>query len=212
MPKSFQGDPGAAESRKHRRRIVLLVFLVLLIALGSVLAIRLYGWLSRREGTRVVALVNTWNRMDDLKYTPHLTALSGGWQVDKSCAEPLEKMLADCAAAGGAPQLVAAYRDRQEQEQRYQAELQRLIAEGTDVQEAPALAARRVPLPGCEEHELCLAVDIADSAHPVLDEQQAETFTHQWLRENAWRYGFILRYPPDREDLTGMDYVPWHDR
>ena len=40
----------------------------------------------------------------------------------------------------------------------------------------------------------------------------ADTKEGKWLAENCWKYGFIIRYPEDKEDVTGYKYEPWHIR
>ncbi len=55
-------------------------------------------------------------------------------------------------------------------------------------------------------------MDIIDYYYPYLDEGQEDTSTQQWLMENSWRYGFILRYPNDKSEITGIIYEPWHYR
>ena len=73
-------------------------------------------------------------------------------------------------------------------------------------------AATVVAMPGTSEHELGLAVDLVDTDYPYLDEAQENTDTQKWLMENSWRYGFILRYPNDKSEITGIIYEPWHYR
>ena len=51
-----------------------------------------------------------------------------------------------------------------------------------------------------------LAADI------TCEDEEAEGFTFRWLSRNAWRYGFIQRYPEGKEDITGIMYEPWHYR
>ena len=69
-----------------------------------------------------------------------------------------------------------------------------------------------VAYPGTSEHQLGLAVDIIDYYYTNLDAEQENTPTQQWLMENSWRYGFILRYPNGSSDITGIIYEPWHYR
>ncbi|MDR0904756.1 MAG: M15 family metallopeptidase [Oscillospiraceae bacterium] len=64
--------------------------------------------------------------------------------------------------------------------------------------------------PDCSEHQTGLAADIA--ARGVDRDEMAGSAEGQWLAENAWKYGFILRYPPDKIDITGISYEPWHFR
>ena len=78
--------------------------------------------------------------------------------------------------------------------------------------EAEELAAKVVAVPGTSEHQLGLAVDIVSTDYYVLDESQATTKTQQWLMEHCWEYGFILRYPDDKSEITGIIYEPWHYR
>jgi D-alanyl-D-alanine carboxypeptidase len=67
--------------------------------------------------------------------------------------------------------------------------------------------------PGFSEHQTGLAVDL--SALPAkcsLDACFAGTAQGKWLAANAWRYGFLLRYPADKEQVTGYTFEPWHYR
>ena len=79
-------------------------------------------------------------------------------------------------------------------------------------QAAQAEAARWVARPGTSEHQTGLAVDIVSLSNQMLDETQESTPEFQWLAENAWKYGFILRYPEDKSEKTGIAYEPWHFR
>ncbi|WP_245861194.1 M15 family metallopeptidase [Compostimonas suwonensis] len=76
-------------------------------------------------------------------------------------------------------------------------------------EEADALTAR----PGFSEHQSGLAIDIgAESGNCSLDECFEGTPEGQWLAANAWRFGFLLRYPADKVDITGFAFEPWHYR
>ena len=61
--------------------------------------------------------------------------------------------------------------------------------------------------PGHSEHQSGLAFDLND-----LSESFGRTKEGIWLRENCWKYGFIIRYPEDKESITGYMYEPWHVR
>ena len=68
-------------------------------------------------------------------------------------------------------------------------------------------------LPGnTSEHTTGLALDILSPRHDEADDSFGETPEGLWLAENAWKYGFILRYPEGKEALTGVIYEPWHFR
>ena len=75
-----------------------------------------------------------------------------------------------------------------------------------------AEAARWVARPGTSEHQTGLALDIVAASYQVLDEKQEDTAEQQWLMENSWKYGFILRYPSEKSGITGIGYEPWHYR
>jgi D-alanyl-D-alanine carboxypeptidase len=67
--------------------------------------------------------------------------------------------------------------------------------------------------PGFSEHQTGLALDI--SALPAkcsLDACFADTPQGQWLAANAWKFGFLLRYPADKTAITGVTFEPWHYR
>lgn len=67
--------------------------------------------------------------------------------------------------------------------------------------------------PGQSEHQTGLAMDItSDSVNKQLSEKFGETKEGKWINENAYKYGFILRYPEGKEDITGYIYEPWHIR
>lgn len=68
-------------------------------------------------------------------------------------------------------------------------------------------------IPGANEHQLGLAADLGTADRTCrLDSCFAGTEAGRWLSENAWRYGWILRYPEGKEDVTGIMYSPWNYR
>lgn len=70
-----------------------------------------------------------------------------------------------------------------------------------------------VALPGTSEHQSGLALDVScPSSNLELKESFADTPEGIWLARNASLYGFILRYPKNKEDITGVPYEPWHIR
>jgi len=159
----------------------------------------------------LLSLVNPWNPMDE-DYAPTLAALSDGTQVDERCIDDLRALLTACREAGHAPYICSAYRTWEKQSELYENKVARLMENGMDAASARSEAATVVALPGTSEHQLGLAVDIIDSSYTTLDEGQESTETQRWLMENSWRYGFILRYPEGKSDITGIIYEPWHYR
>lgn len=75
------------------------------------------------------------------------------------------------------------------------------------------VANQSIARPGQSEHQTGLAVDIsAVSRNCYLDTCFATTNEGRWLADNSYKYGFILRYPEDKVDITGYQYEPWHFR
>ena len=169
-----------------------------------------------RKRTELLVLVNPWHAMEE-GYVPELRQVTWGYDedqwMDARAADALIQMVADCAEAGNDPFVCSAYRTMEKQQYLYNNKIYRLVYEdGVDPEEAPAIAAQSVAIPGTSEHQLGLAADIIDYNYPELDEKQEETPTQQWLMEHCWDYGFILRYPNDKSDITGIIYEPWHYR
>lgn len=168
----------------------------------------------RREELKkdpLLLLVNKWHSLPD-DYEAHPVTLPNWKEIDSSCYEPLMQMLEDCAAAGGTPIVCSGYRAHWYQVSLFDAQIDRWLYAGYGQEDAEELASTAVAVPGTSEHELGLAADIYSSENMDLDESQIYTFTQQWLMQNSWRYGFILRYPQDKSDITGIIFEPWHYR
>ena len=67
---------------------------------------------------------------------------------------------------------------------------------------------------GCSEHQTGLAIDICvyRDNKCYIEHELEDTEEVKWVMNNAYKYGFILRYPKDMEDKTGYNYEPWHYR
>ncbi len=164
----------------------------------------------------LLLLVNPWNPVPE-DYTTEVVQV-GQWQIgedqyiDVRCADALLRMIADCQAAGYRPYICSSYRTQAMQEGLFYNKLERVLDMGYGWEEAQEIAAQSVARPGTSEHQLGLAADLIDDDYTYLDQWQEQTGTQQWLMENAWRYGFILRYPNGTTDITGIIYEPWHYR
>lgn len=156
-------------------------------------------------------LVNPWNEIPD-DYEIQLMGLPNGHSIDSRCYPALTEMLAACREAGLHPLICSSYRSNEKQKSLFQERIDELTAQGYSKKEARQKAATSVARPGTSEHQAGLAVDIVDSSHQLLDATQEQTPVQQWLMENSWKYGFILRYPLDKSSLTGIIYEPWHYR
>ncbi|CAM4053677.1 D-alanyl-D-alanine carboxypeptidase family protein [Mesobacillus thioparans] len=122
----------------------------------------------------------------------------------KEAAEAMEKMFAGARNDGIELAAVSGYRSYGRQETLFKAEVNK-------VGEEKALEA--VARPGSSEHQTGLTMDISSKNNSFnLNEQFGSTKEGVWLAHNAHKYGFILRYPKGKEELTGYMYEPWHFR
>lgn len=163
------------------------------------------------EGGWSLVLVNPWTPLP-AGHSITLTQLKNGQAVDERCYPALQKMMDDCRAAGLEPLICSSYRSQEKQERLFQQQMEPYLAQGYSEADARAAAGNAVAIPGTSEHQLGLALDIVDASHQLLDESQEQTAVQQWLMQNSWQYGFILRYPTDKSDVTGIMYEPWHYR
>lgn len=134
-------------------------------------------------------LVNPWNHLPE-DYEVTLVTVSGK-KVAAECSNALEKMLADCKAAGNRPMICSAYRSGSGQAYNLNRKISQYQAGGLSYETAYAKAMKVVAAPGTSEHQLGLAVDIIDAAYQMMNRRQSETATQQWLMEHCWEYGFI---------------------
>ena len=151
-------------------------------------------------------VVNRWNEIPK-NYNVTLTELPNGQKVDSRIYPDLQEMF-DAAKEEGIYLTVGeGYRTAEEQQKIFDDKIQDYIEEGYSRKTAKKLAKEWVAIPGTSEHQLGVAVDInADKSNSSNEE------VYTWLAENAHSYGFILRYPQNKEDITGTSYEPWHYR
>lgn len=126
--------------------------------------------------------------------------------------EDLCAMLTAGRAEGLAFMICSGYRTADEQAALFDEDMEVLLAQGLSYADAYEQTALYTMPPGHSEHETGLAVDIVALDQQMLDEAQASTAETQWLHAHCWEYGFILRYPADRSEITGISYESWHYR
>ena len=123
----------------------------------------------------------------------------------KKASESMNKMLEDAKAFGMDIVITTAYRSYN---------LQKIIFENNveksgSIEEANKTSAK----PGQSEHQTGLAADLSSSKLDYsLDTKFGELDEGKWISDNSWKYGFILRYPEDKTEITGYSYEPWHIR
>ena len=140
-------------------------------------------------------------------YEVELTELSNGEKVDSRIYPQLQQMFDDARAAGLELFVREGYRTTQEQKDIMDERIQQYLEEGYSRGEAKERAEEYVAESGTSEHELGIAVDInADTSKCSSDA------VYTWLANNAYKYGFIKRYPDDKTEITGVNNEPWHYR
>lgn len=156
-------------------------------------------------------LVNKWNTMPE-NYVPTVTQLKNGQAIDERAYPDLQDMMDACQAEGLNPVICSSYRTMEKQKELFNNKINQYLSYGYSQEKAEEAAGELVAVPGTSEHQLGLALDIVDISYQVLDEKQENTAVQKWLMNNSWKYGFILRYPTDKSDITGISYEPWHYR
>ena len=162
---------------------------------------------------------NAWNLLlvnkqhpipEDYSYT--LGSISGSMKCDERIIEPLNDMINAANEEGIYLKICSPYRDLDRQEYLFKKKMKQYLNSGDSFIDAYREASSVVTVPGASEHEIGLSLDIVSTDHQALDEKFGETDAGQWLMNNAYKFGFILRYPKGKEDITGIIYEPWHYR
>lgn len=145
-------------------------------------------------------------------YDVQLEKIEKTHKVDKRITDSLNQMLSDARKQGLSPIICSSYRTNDRQTYLYNKKIREYKNAGYSNSEAQELASYWVAIPGTGEHETGLAVDIVSKNYQILDEKQEETEVQKWLMENSYKYGFTLRYPTDKKEITMINYEPWHYR
>lgn len=128
--------------------------------------------------------------------------------VDYRMESALINMLKAAEKEGVLLEPVSGYRTVNEQKELYDKQLSQYLAQGQTQAEAERLVSCQIEQPGCSDHHTGLAVDFAQEG----DAHFASTKAGLWLEEHAAEYGFTLRYPLRKEELTGLNCQPYHYR
>lgn len=183
---------------------------IILITLIISVSLCLPALAAPRDDQRLT-LVNPWNNVPE-NWQVDPVSIGNGHRVDRACYDDLMAMLEGCREAGHRPVVKSSYRTQATQKQLYENKVRQWIGYGYDEEAARKKAATIVAVPGTSEHQLGWAVDIVDDRYHGLNEKQATMPAQIWLMEHCWEYGFILRYPVDKSEVTGIIYEPWHYR
>lgn len=165
------------------------------------------------ENKELLILVNKEHAMEDASYENNLRQICNGrLQASKVLYSDLVDLLAAAGEEGYQYWIASAYRSKERQQELVDEDVARYMAQGMSRQEALAKTYEQTMPAGKSEHETGLALDILCSENLNMDETQAEEPGNKWLVEHAHEYGFVLRYPKGKEEITGIFYEPWHFR
>lgn len=145
-------------------------------------------------------------------YEVELGSIKGGLKCDSRIIDSLRNMLEAAQKDGITLSIRSPYRDLNRQNMLFNKKVKGFLKKNDTYLEAYRQSAQAVTLPGASEHQIGLALDITTNTYAYLDEGFADTDGGKWLSENAYLYGFILRYPKGKEDITGIEFEPWHYR
>lgn len=152
-------------------------------------------------------LVNSTHSLAD-DYSVDLTELRNGQSVDTRILSDLQEMFDAAKSEDIYPIVSDAYRTREDQQTLMDDVIQNYEDEGYSSEEASSKAEQVIAKPGTSEHETGLAIDIAGDD----DYDQDTDSVLEWMNSNAYKYGFILRYPSGKESVTGAEAENDHYR
>ena len=135
-------------------------------------------------------------------------------QMRSTASQALYALYTEMFAAGYTDvSVTSAYRSAEDQRRIFDGFLNDNLAAGYDYDTAMAMVLSDTAYPGTSEHQTGLCCDMHSSASADIARTEfPRTEAYKWLTENAWKFGFILRYPEDKEEITGYTYESWHYR
>lgn len=142
-------------------------------------------------------LVNAENNIGE--YKPPQIKYFDGCKMDLRIINAVKELVTDARAGGYSIYLSTGYEDYNTLKKAYE-------KAGSDTLTA------EVSAPGTNEHQTGLCIDFMASSKAAKDETAAKSPISGWLERNAATYGFILRYPEGKEEITGVPYSPYHYR
>lgn len=164
-----------------------------------------------------LVLVNRENQLAE-EIVMELYLTESGYQIDSRIQEPYLQLMEAGKAAGMDFTMISGYRSIEQQQTNYDVNYQNYLSSGLSEEEARTKTEEYIALPNASEHITGLAVDITSTA---LANQEGNSGLFPdlenypeglWLKENAPKFGFVLRYPKEKEAITGINFEPWHFR
>ncbi len=165
-------------------------------------------------------LVNSENPLDKDYVPSDLTDIKStradGREIQKmrkASADALESMIEEMKRLGVYDEnltVTSGYRSFEYQKYLFDTYVKNRTDSGMDYDEAYREVSKTTALPGCSEHQSGLCVDFHNKSYANVS--FAKTEQYKWIEKNAHSFGFIVRYPSGKENITGISFEPWHLR
>jgi len=201
----------SAEFRKHNGKAVVSKrrdFIKQILA--TILFLTLVFFVTSANDPDFLQLVNKHHPLSSSYIPPNLCNYDS-IQLNTAARDAFTEMLVQMKEDGIHDlKLQSAYRSYSYQNSVFARRTKEIMAKGHSKHEAEAMAAKSVQPPGASEHQLGLALDV--STDGTLTQNFGQTRAGIWLAENCHNYGFIIRYPFAKTDITQIVYEPWHLR
>ncbi|MBQ8140392.1 MAG: D-alanyl-D-alanine carboxypeptidase family protein [Clostridia bacterium] len=180
-------------------------------------------YIDPRDNSPYLVLVNADNPLSS-SYVPQnlsaipssYTAIGEIYELENCAAQALIAMIRDMNAesANNGAYVTSAYRSYAYQLALFEGYIEDYVKKGYSASEAEAEVLKTSARPGTSEHQSGLCVDFITTAmkNGLNNDDFESTRAFEWLSKNSYKYGFILRYPEDKTDLTSYSYESWHFR
>ena len=136
-------------------------------------------------------------------YEVKLGVIKGSMKCDERIIPELTEMMQDAKKDGITLVVCSPYRDMSRQDMLFNRKIKNY---------GDFYIRKEQGIPGASEHQIGLALDIISNTYTALEEGFADTAAGKWLAAHCQDYGFILRYPKGKEEITGIEFEPWHFR
>lgn len=163
-----------------------------------------------REDWKIMLINKQHPIPEDYEFT--LATIKGSMKCDERIIPELQQMMQEAKKDGVTLVIRSPYRDYERQIYLFNRKVKGYMKKKMSYLESYRTTAQAVTIPGASEHQAGLALDITSDSYSTLTQGFAETQAGQWLAEHSYEYGFILRYPEGKEDITGISFEPWHFR
>lgn len=165
-----------------------------------------------KKNKALLVLVNKENQVPKDYDAKLIEICNGRLRASQLLYDDLKKMLNDADREGYSFLISSAYRSAEKQQSLVDEDVEAFMQTGLNYNEALKETLKETMPAGYSEHQTGLALDILSSDNMEMNSSQEKSLGNQWLRSHCAEYGFILRYPKDKTEVTKISYEPWHFR